>query len=180
MRLFIGIDLPEELKRELLGFQTELKTLGVKGLWKAQDNFHITLEYLGELDPSTVPLLSETLSQVARKHPSFRLNVGGLGSFPSFKRPHTLWTSVGGSLKELNILRDELHHELAQKRFALEDRPFKPHLTLASRPELDGLDTASAQAKQLGEFVVAEVVLFESKVIRGKRIYTHIFEERLC
>lgn len=162
-----------------MSFQSELKERGIKGSWKDRENFHITLEFLGEIEPNTLPILTETLSQVAKNHQSFRLNVGGVGAFPAWKRPHTVWTSVGGELRELNKLRDELHHELAQKGFILEDRSFKPHLTLISRPELDHLDLASVQTKLLGEFLVREVVLFESKVIRGKRIYTHLFEESL-
>lgn len=179
MRLFVGIDLPEEIKKALLAFQSELKELGIKGSWKAQENFHITLEFLGEIEPDMLPILRETLSQVARNHQSFSLSIGGLGAFPSWKRPHTVWTSVGGGLKELNKLRDELHQELAPKGFVLEDRPFKPHLTLASRPELEHLDLAAVQTKLLGEFLVTEVVLFESKAVRGKRVYTHLFEESL-
>lgn len=178
MRLFIGVDLSDELKQALLEFQFELRQLGVKGSWKSQENFHITLEFLGEIEPNTIHTLTETLSKVVRNHNPFTLNIGGLGAFPTFKRPHTLWTAVGGSLYELNRLRDELHLELAKKGFLLEDRQFKPHLTLASRPELDNLDLSVVQTKKLGEFLVAEVVLFESKAIQGKRIYTDLF--RAC
>lgn len=179
MRLFIGIDLPEDLKKKLLVFQTELKEHGMKGSWKAQENFHITLEFLGEVEPNLISMLTETLSQVVRNHQPFSLNVSGLGVFPSWQRPHTLWTALGGDLKELNVIRDELHRELAQKGFKLEERPFRPHLTLASRPEIGQVDLSSVQAKSLGEFLVTEIVLFESKAIRGKRIYTHLFEEGL-
>ncbi|HVJ48841.1 RNA 2',3'-cyclic phosphodiesterase [Desulfitobacterium sp.] len=178
MRLFIGIDLSAELKQAILVFQSELRQLGVKGSWKAPENFHITLEFMGELEPNILPTLTETLTIVAQNQRPFIVNIGGLGAFPSFKRPHTLWTAVGGGLDELSRLRDKLHRELTNKGFLLEDRQFKPHLTLASRPELDDLDLSSVQLKKLGEFFVAEVTLFESKAIRGKRIYTDLF--RAC
>ena len=48
---------------------------------------------------------------------------------------------------------------------------FTPHITLASRPKLTDLDLSVVQAKKLGEFMVEEVVLFESRAICGKRIY---------
>lgn len=179
MRLFIGIDLPEELKKKLLAFQTELKQIGVKGSWKAQENFHITLEFLGEVEPNLIPMLTERLSKVVKNHQPFSLNVSGLGVFPSWKRPHTMWTAVGGDLKVLNVIRGELHRELAQVGFKLEERPFKPHLTLTSRPEIGQVALSSVQAKNIGGFLVTEIVLFESKAIRGKRIYTHLFEESL-
>jgi 2'-5' RNA ligase len=179
MRLFIGIDLPEDLKKRLLAFQAELKELGIRGSWKARENLHITLEFFGEVEPNVIPILTKTMTQVAKNHRAVSLNVGGLGAFPSWRRPHTMWTAVRGELMNLNEIRDELHRELVQKGIALEDRLFKPHLTLASRPEVDRVDLASVQSKKIGEFIVKEIVLFESKAISGKRIYTHFFEETL-
>lgn len=176
MRLFIGIDLSTEIKANLLEFQSELRQLGVSGSWKSQENFHITLEFLGELESSSVPILTEILSKVARNIEPFMLNLEGLGAFPSMSRPHTLWTAVNGNLNGLNHLRDEIHSELAKSGFALEDRKFKPHITLASHPELNGLDLSVVRTKRLGEYNVKEVVLFESKAIRGKRIYTDLYK----
>lgn len=176
MRLFVGINLPNEIKQTLLEFQTELRQLGVKGSWKSQENFHITLEFLGELDQNIIPKLTETLSKVARNHKPFKLNIGGLGAFPSMIRPHTLWTGVTGSINELNRLKNEIHIKLAENGFVLEDRKFKPHITLASRPKLDDIDIIVVQAKKLGEFMVAEIVLFESTARGGKRIYSDLLK----
>lgn len=175
MRLFVGVDLPAEMKQTLLEFQSELKHLGVNGFWKSQDNFHITLEFLGELEPDRIALLSETLSKVGSNFKPFELTIGGIGAFPSLKQPHTLWTAVSGSLSELHRLRNELHHEFQIKGFDLDDRQFKPHITLASRPKLDNTNLSAIQAKKIGEFMVAEVVLFESRAIRSKRVYTDLF-----
>lgn len=179
MRLFIGIDLPKELKQALLNFQHELKALGLQGVWKSSDNFHLTLEFLGELDSGTVTKLNEILSSVVRNHHSFILKLGGLGAFPSFKRPHTLWTSLQGSLDELNRLRAELHAQLQKNGFVVEDRPFKPHITLASRPQFELTDLSAVQTREMGEFLVSEVILFESKVIRGKRVYLDLTRAEL-
>ena len=179
MRLFIGIDLPGEIKQTLLEFQSELRHHGVDGLWKSEENFHITLEFLGELDHNALPIITETLSKGVSNHTRFRLNIGGLGAFPSFKRPHTLWTGVGGCLNELSLLRDEIHFELAKNSFVLEDRKFNPHITMASRPKLEDIDLSVFLTKKLGEFIVGEVVLFESRAIGGKRTYMNLFSTSL-
>lgn len=171
MRLFIGIDLPTEIKQVLLEFQLELRHLGVNGSWKLKDNFHITLEFLGELDHSFVPELNQILLKVAGNYRPFKLNIGGVGAFPSLKRPHTLWTALNGSLTELNRLKDDLHCELKNSGFKLEERKFKPHITLASRLQLENIDLSVVHANKLGEFRVIEVVLFESKVINSKIVY---------
>ncbi|KGP74786.1 2'-5' RNA ligase [Desulfosporosinus sp. Tol-M] len=175
MRLFIGVDLPAEIKQTLLKFQSELRDRGVKGSWKSMNNFHITLEFLGELEPDKLSVLSETLTKAAGNSRPFGLIIGGMGAFPSLKRPHTLWTAVSGSLTELNRLRDKLHHELKTKGFELDERQFKPHITLASRPKLDKIDFSVVRNKALGEYMVAELVLFESRIISGKRVYIDLF-----
>ncbi|AFM42183.1 2''-5'' RNA ligase [Desulfosporosinus acidiphilus SJ4] len=179
MRLFIGIDIPDILKHSLLTFQSELKRLGINGSWKSKDNFHITLEFLGELDAIVIPDITDRMSIAAQHSQAFRLEIGGLGVFPSYKRPHTFWTAVGGNLPELFRLRDELHALLAQKGLRLEDRKFKPHITIASRPNFNDIDLSSLKTKNLGEFTVNEVTLFESVVLQGKRIYQPLNQLRL-
>lgn len=174
MRLFIGIDLSHELKQELLEFQSDLKGLGVGGSYKGPDNFHITLEFLGELDKSRVPVLSQVLTKVAGQYGPFELSIGGLGAFPSFKRAHTLWTGIRGNLPELDRLQRDLHLELKNKGFKVEERQFKPHITLASRPNFDQCDLTAVRSKSLGHCRVEEIVLFESKVTGGRRAYIKI------
>jgi 2'-5' RNA ligase len=176
MRLFVGIDLPSEIKRTLLEFQSELRELGVNGSWKSPDNFHITLEFLGELESDKLSVLSETLTKIAGNYRRFGLSIGGIGAFPSLKRPHTLWTAVSGSLTELNRLKQDLHQELKIKGFKLDERQFRPHITLASRPQLDKIDFSVVHPKILGKYIVAELVLFESKLQRGKRVYIDLFK----
>ena len=61
----------------------------------------------------------------------------------------------------------------------MDERQFKPHLTLASRPKLDNVDLSGVRTKILGEFMVAEVVLFESRAIDDKRAYIDIFRAGL-
>ncbi len=175
MRLFIAVDLPVEIKQALLKLQSDLKQLGINGFWKSPDNFHITLEFLGEIDPNKVAALTETMSIVVRHYKPFNLSITGIGAFPSLKKPHTLWTAVSGSLKELERLKQDLHHELKSNGFKLDERKFKPHISLASRPILDKIDLSAVRSKMLGEYMVTEIVLFESKVIRGKRVYLDLF-----
>jgi 2'-5' RNA ligase len=179
MRLFVGIDLPAQLKETLVGYQAELRQVGVKGAWKTQENFHLTLEFLGELEPGRVTVIHQALLKGAEFSSSFLLNIGGLGAFPSLARPRVLWTGIGGSLPELNKLQSNIHRELLQSGFTLENRDFKSHITLAARPELPKIDLVDLKKKILGEFLVVKFALIESKVIRGKRIYTAIEEIKL-
>ena len=175
----MGIDLPKQLKQTLVEFQSELQQLGVKAFWKSQGNFHLTLEFLGEIESGRVPVIHNALIKGAEKSKPFHLSVGGLGAFPSLARPRVLWTGINGSLTELNILQTNIHHELLESGFNLENRDFKSHITLASRPELPKMNFLSFNGKLFGEFLVSDLAIIESKVIRGKRIYTAIEEIKL-
>lgn len=179
MRLFIGIDLDDSLKQSIREFQSELKKNGIAGSWKAIENFHLTLEFLGEIDPNRVPVLINILPQGVKNAKPFQLRIEGLGAFPNMRRPHTLWTGVGGSIKELHQLKNDLHHELIRNGFALENRAFKPHITLASRPQLNDIDLSGFRTKELGRLTVTEVILFESRVLGGKRVYTDLYRSIL-
>ena len=171
MRLFIGIELPVDLKRNILDFQSELKNMGVRGAWKPPDNLHITLEFLGEILPDRIMVLREVMQKAVSNCGPFRLRIGGLGAFSSWKRPHTLWTAVSGDFSDLQRLQIILHNGLKQEGFSLEERLFKPHITLASRPEWGEKDFSLLKNKVLGEWQVRELILFESKAVRGKREY---------
>jgi len=179
MRLFVGIDLPEQLKETMVEFQSELRQLGVRAAWKAPENFHLTLEFLGEHEPGSIAVISRALVQGAVASSPFLLNIGGLGAFPNLARPRVLWTGVGGRLPELNQLQANIHRELLESGFTLDNRNFKSHITLAARPDLPEINFVNLKKKILGEFLVTEFALIESRAIRGKRIYTAVEEIKL-
>ncbi len=179
MRLFIGIAIPDDIKQNILEFQKQLKQKGVKGHWRKPDNLHITLEFLGEQYESSIAILSEALSGVAKNHNALELSISGLGAFPSFKRPHTLWTGITGDVGNLKSLQKSLHDELLKKSFNLDNRDFKPHITLASRPGIKGVDLSEHKEVLLGNYKADEIVLFESKVEDNKRRYIELFNAPL-
>ncbi len=179
MRLFIGLDLPNEIKSNLLEFQNDLKNDGVKGFYKRVENFHLTIEFLGEISINKLNDLKEIISKVALNHKVFLLELSGLGCFPSLKRPHTLWSGFKGELDKLHALQVDLRKALLNKEFILEDRLYKPHMSLISRPDFCDKELSEYKDRHFGKFEVNEVVLFESKSEGGKRIYNRVFSSKL-
>ncbi|MFW5792796.1 MAG: RNA 2',3'-cyclic phosphodiesterase [Bacteroidota bacterium] len=174
MRLFFGIEIPPYIKQNILEFQSLLMKAGVKANWKRVENLHLTLEFLGDYNEDKVPVLCDVLSEVAKNHKSFKLKIKDLGAFPSFKRPHTLWSGFSGDTENLMLLQNELHQKLLNNNFKLENRVYKPHLTLASRPDVRSVGLTDFKNILLGEFLVDKLILFESKAENGKRIYTNV------
>lgn len=179
MRVYIGVDLPAYVKQSLLESQSQLKELGLKGSWKPAEYFHITLEFLGELSPESIPLLIRIVDTAIAGKKAFRLTIDQFGAFPSFHHPHTLWAGVGGSVRKLNQIQNDLHAELKNNGFELQQAPFKPHISLLSRPHEMLHNLASFSLKRPGRFTVSEVIIFESKVADGKRVYPALHRARL-
>jgi len=174
MRLFIGIDLPPHIKRSLFNIQLQLTKSGVNGSLKALESFHITLEFLGELPPESVPAVNQILKKVISDKRIFRLHLDRLGAFPSFDRPHTLWVGIGGSVDKLERIWRELHAEFEKNGFTLQKAPFIPHISLLTHPKDMVSQLTSFRFANTGNFTVSEIVLFESKVENGRLIYRHL------
>ena len=174
MRLFIGIDLPPHIKRSLFNIQLQLTKSGVNGSLKALESFHITLEFLGELPPESVPAIDQILKKVMSDKRSFKLHLDKLGAFPSLDRPHTLWVGIGGRVERLEKIWKELHAEFEENGFALQKAPFIPHVSLFTHPKEMVSKLTSFRFANTGNFTVSEIVLFESKVENGKLFYRHL------
>ena len=78
MRLFVGIEFDGVTKSEIARVCNELKTLCVKGRWKREDNFHLTLKFLGWVLPEKLPAIKSALAEAPRDRPVF-VKSGKLG-----------------------------------------------------------------------------------------------------
>lgn len=179
MRIYIGIDLPDVVKTTLSKYQSKLKKSGLEGSWKNPEYLHITLEFIGELPEESIPKLSDILLKVASENQIFDLKLHQLGAFPSFKKPHTIWAGVEGCIDKMNELWNGMHAELLKEGFVMQNRPFNPHITLLSRPKKIPENLAAFPIKGKVSFTVSEIIIFESKIEDGKRIYPHLFKAKL-
>ncbi|MFH0701865.1 MAG: RNA 2',3'-cyclic phosphodiesterase [Candidatus Woesearchaeota archaeon] len=125
-RLFVGIPLSFDLKREIEPFLTELKLPGISPV--AVENLHLTIKFLGEVEEEKILEISEKLSQLASLTPSFPVELKGIGVFPDLKQPRVVW--IGTESKELVRLMRTVDKELDYIR-QNEHAAGIPHLTLA-------------------------------------------------
>lgn len=162
MRLFIAIDLPEDLKQALGRLRVDIHGAH----WVPVEQIHLTLAFLGEVEESVVECLAEPLMRI--QVAGFKLNFSGFGCFPSRHRPRVLWIGVEP--------RACLHDLAAKVREAVlacgipqEDRPFSPHITLARLKFPDNRESDAflnqPQTPNLGPFVVKEFTLFQSRLM---------------
>ncbi len=98
--------------------------------WTAPRNAHVTLHFLGEIEPERAQILRLALPGIVARHQAFALRTADLGVFPRMKRPRVLWLGLYGPAHRLHTLRDAIGEILSEYEFELEDREFHPHITL--------------------------------------------------
>ncbi|MCL6634338.1 MAG: RNA 2',3'-cyclic phosphodiesterase [Peptococcaceae bacterium] len=165
MRLFVAINLPEPVKQVLGSFVGELRRLTSDARWVEQGNLHLTLKFLGNVPEEQVPAIIAALERSAAGVPPFRLDLGGVGVFPSMERPRVFWVGVSGETAALSRLHRQVQEEMKQLGFEPENRRFTPHLTLARLRSPLGfaavLERADMLARQQGRFGSVKVASME-------------------
>lgn len=127
MRLFLAINFPAEVKDAIEISLKSLRAQGVKASWSRRENLHLTLEFLGELE-ETEAVITAMNSVQGRE---FNLRFCDVGRFQR-KGGDIFWLGVEQT-KPLMELQRKLHWALEWEGIPLEQRLYRPHLTLARR-----------------------------------------------
>ena len=175
MRLFAAIEIPEDIRRNLAALIQEFRTLSPQTKWVRPENMHLTLKFLGEIEPAQLSDVQTALATIRSPRPVV-LEFRGLGFFPSVKRPRVFWAGIESSAN-LAAIAAEIDRSLHALSFPLEDRPFTPHLTLAriDRPPLPAALQAAATKNathSFGSFSARQFHLIESKLKSTGAEYT--------
>lgn len=125
MRLFVALDLPDEL-RDRLGLLASFAMPGAR--WVPEENYHLTLRFIGEAPAWQAEEIDHALA--ALRAPGFDLSLAGIGSFAKGGRGVTLWAGVERTAA-LDHLRAKIETALQRIGLEPERRRFAPHVTLA-------------------------------------------------
>lgn len=169
MRLFTALELPPEVRDEVSRFQADLHALPFRR-WQSVETLHVTLHFLGEVDPPMLDPLEATLRDGCRNFGAFRLHLDRLGAFPNMKRPQTLWLGIGGERERLSALEATLRPRVIAEGIPLELRRYSPHITLARNPR--EAFALPERAPMPLEWTVSELVLFQSSLQPRGAIHT--------
>lgn len=123
-RLFVALELPEVLKQAVGGLQSGLRD----ARWLDADGLHLTLAFIGEVDPSAQRRIEEALGQV--EAPALTVELHGIGHFPHRGAPRALWTGASPAAA-LATLAGSVRRALARAGFPPERRKFAAHVTIA-------------------------------------------------
>ncbi len=190
-RVFIAINLPEDIKRELEKIQQRLAGLfapfasegSVSGpaKWTSKDNLHITLEFLGDLTDEEVGDACLAVKEAAKLHKPFSVNLNkvlyGPPRLRSGQAPKMIWVN-GEKSDELKDLKKDLQEYLLEKiSYRPESRGFTPHITMARIKEWEFRAIEPEERPEINEdidlfFTVETIEVMESELKRGGPVYT--------
>jgi RNA 2',3'-cyclic 3'-phosphodiesterase len=180
MRLFIAIELPEDVRRDLGRLQEVLRAdahAGAqKAAWVRPQNLHITLKFLGETSDDQAARLCAALREVPFEG-GIHLRWSNLLCLPLRGPVRIIAIALAGDLEPLCQLQGQVEAVCDQMGFGRENRRYLPHVTIARcRPPLPPLrrqpliDRAAASAPS--PFEVRQFVLMQSILSREAAQYT--------
>jgi 2'-5' RNA ligase len=181
MRLFTGIPLPEQIKRNLEELLRRIRP-AARIKWSTAANLHITTKFVGEWPDSRLDEIRGALGALPRSG-EIPIAIRGLGWFPNPRAPRVFWAGVEAPPALAGLAR-ATEDALAVLGVPVERRPFSPHLTLARIREpipLDNLFRAvgGLASDEFGSFTAASFHLYQSELRPSGSVYTSLDEFRL-
>lgn len=136
-----------------------------------RENWHITVAFLGDVPATRVPVAAAVMTEVAATVTPLRLCVAGGGTFGGSRDP-ILWAGIGGEVDGIRRLARLLQRALRRARLPVDDRPPRPHLTIARpgvRVPADDVtaDVATLAAYQGPQWMAAELHLMLSEIAQS-------------
>jgi len=187
LRAFIAIQLSADLKRQIRELQAEWKRqtpeLGALS-WVHPEGIHLTLRFLGDMAEEQVEAIASVLRRAAAPVRAFRLDVRGLGGFPTPARARVLWLGLTGAAEAISALQHlqaTIEHGVVGLGFAGEERAFTPHLTLARIRDRGVAGPVAKlvmkeQDRTVGELHAGSVALIKSELRPNGAVYTSLVE----
>ncbi len=183
VRGFVAVLLPDAVRARLAATVAELRADAPGLAWVRAENLHLTLRFLGALDPAALERAREAVRAAATGIRPFTVTLGGLGGFPSPRAPRVVWAGVVTGGEELGAVHAALEAALAAQGIPAEGRAFHPHVTLARARDprgTGGIGSALGTGPGFGEVRVAALHLMRSELDpRGAR-YSVLTEASLA
>ncbi len=161
MRLFVAVELSDEMKKAITASMHELKKAGVRGSFVPMQNLHLTLAFIGETKESGK--IKDALKELHVK--PFKLALSDMGTFGDL-----LWVGMKGN-QGMSGAAKAVREALDSAGIGYDKKKFSPHITIIRKMSGDWKKVKPPK----GEMMVKKISLMKSEQKDGKRIYTEIF-----
>ena len=166
VRAFIAAPLEGPVYDKIVLLQRELAATLPSIRWVRPETLHLTLAFLGDISEESLEKIGRSMLSIGDIFAPVDVAIGGLGAFPSLKRPRVVWLGLEGGQPLLD-LQAAVAGMLSRLQVPWDDKPFKPHLTLGRcRQPVPHIEQRLApfMHKQCGQLDISRLVLYESQL----------------
>ena len=179
-RIFIAVELSDIVKEKLKEIQNVLYDSALSIKWVEEENFHITLKFLGELKESELLEVKKNLIEVISDQRSFEIGIDGLDAFPNLKHPKIIWAGIKKNKEKMVNLHEKIEARMVELGFEAEKHDYTPHITLGRlRKSEDDYGLIKEQIKDFPsalnmQELVDKVTIMESELTSEGPIYNAV------
>lgn len=167
LRLFLAIPIPPAVADRLLTLKTDVPGSS----WRTEEQFHLTLRFIGEVDEATARDIDTEVGRISAA--PFEIALEGVGSFGG-REPSALWAGVAASLA-LMQLASSCEAAIRNAGLPPEARRYKPHVTVAYLNGTRDIDVAGFLADaaefRTAPFTVDHFCMYSSRATRSGSRY---------
>ena len=185
LRTFVAVELPGGIRASLSEEIARLAEAGADVKWVGEENLHVTLKFLGQVDRHAVAGILKGLEAATRESSPFRMECRGLVFFPKPVKPRVVAAGVDeDGARALAELASRVEDSLVPLGYKKDERGFRGHVTLGRVRSPNGLKGLSDSiltydGEPFGEADVDAVALFMSELRRDGPVYTALGHARL-
>ncbi len=184
-RIFVAINISDEARIKVANYIEDLRGefSNLRVGWEKAEKLHLTVKFLGDINPNELQNLTEAVEKTARQFSDFNLQISRTGAFPSLRAARILWLGIDDEHGNLQKINDVLETECEQKGFVKESRKFKAHLTIGRLREPNKskelINSHLNKTFVAVEFEVSEIVIYESRLQKSGSIYSIVTRQKL-
>ncbi len=176
IRSFVAVPIPMEIREHLARLHRSVPHSAGRIKWIKPESIHLTCAFLGDIKEEQVEPVTEALGEAAAGMEPFVTCLDGVGAFPDFRRPRTIWVGYEEGAREVVELKRAIDCALEPLGFNPEKRPFHPHVTLGRvKQPGNARDLEHAAAEWVLPFenwITRNVVFFQSELTKHGPDYT--------
>lgn len=177
MRLFIAVNFEDGVKDGIQDVIREVKKSSIKGKFVKSEHIHLTLEFLGEIPPEKIGIITDVMDELVSK--PFKIKLSELGYFRR-KDGNIYWLGIEHNDILLRI-QSNIHKLLLKQGFQLEDRTYKPHITIGRKVKMEDRFNSKDLSHRIEQIHinVDKIDIMKSEHNNGKLIHSTIYTKSL-
>lgn len=133
VRAFLAIPADPDWNESACAFVETLRPSAPEASWTRPSSWHLTLKFLGDATRAAIDEFARRVEPVAASFPPLTVAAAGPAVFPARGPVRVLGIALGPgeAVDRITVLVHASEGEARRLGLSREDRPFRPHITLA-------------------------------------------------